>query len=62
MAQPPGYHPPNSTRKVYCLQKALYRLKQSGRQWYQKLIEIMTQHLAFSKCNVDQAMFFPSKW
>jgi Reverse transcriptase (RNA-dependent DNA polymerase) len=48
MAQPPGYHAPNSTGKVCHLQKTLYGLKQSGRCWYQKLIDIMTKHLAFS--------------
>ena len=58
MAQPPGYHAPNSVGKVCRLQKTLYGLKQSGRRWYQKLVEIMTRHLAFSRCDVDQAVFF----
>jgi hypothetical protein len=58
MAQPPGYHAQNSTGKVCRLRKTLYGLKQSGRRWYQKLVEIMTVHLAFSRCDVDQAVFF----
>jgi Reverse transcriptase (RNA-dependent DNA polymerase) len=58
MAQPPGYHAQNSAGKVCRLRKTLYGLKQSGRRWYQKLVEIMTLHLAVSRCNVDQAVFF----
>ena len=58
MAQPPGYHAPNSVRKVCRLQKTLYGLKQSGRHWYQKLVEIMTHYLVFSRCDVDQVVFF----
>ena len=58
MAQPPGYHAPNSSGKVCHLKKTLYGLKQSGRRWYQKLVDIMTHHLKFNRCNVDQAIFF----
>ena len=57
MAQPPGYYAPSSVRKVCCLQKILYRLKQSRRHWYQKLVEIMTHYLAFSRCDVNQVVF-----
>lgn len=32
-------------------------LKQSGRRWYQKLVDIMLK-LGFSRCDVDQAVFF----
>ena len=58
MQQPPGYHAPNSSGKVCRLRKTLYGLKQSGRRWYQRLVEIMVQHLGFSCCDVDQAVFF----
>ena len=58
MRQPPGYHAPNSEGKVCCLRKTLYGLKQSGRRWYQKLVDIMTRRLGFSRCDVDQAVFF----
>jgi Reverse transcriptase (RNA-dependent DNA polymerase) len=42
MSQPPGYHAPNSSGKVCLLQKMLYGLKQSGRCWYQKLVDIIS--------------------
>ena len=58
MQQPPGYHAPGSPKLVCRLRKTLYGLKQSGRHWYQKLVEIMLTHLGFSRCDVDQAVFF----
>jgi hypothetical protein len=58
MQQPPGYHAPNSPRLVCRLRKTLYGLKQSGRRWYQKLVDIMLTHLGFQRCDVDQAVFF----
>jgi hypothetical protein len=58
MSQPPGYHAPNSSGKVCHLRKTLYGLKQSGRRWYQKLVDIMLTKLRFSRCDVDQAVFF----
>ncbi len=59
MKQPPGYSvsDPNGTNLVCHLQKTLYGLKQSGRRWYQKLVEIMDQ-LGFKRCEVDQAVFY----
>ena len=56
MAQPPGYHAPNSTGKVCHLIKTLYSLKQSSRRWYQRLIQIM-ELLKFQRSDVDQAVF-----
>ena len=58
MQQPPGYHASNSPGLVCRLRKTLYGLKQSGRHWYQKLVEIMLTHLGFHQCDVDQATFF----
>ena len=47
MKQPPGYAI-GSPGKVCRLKKTLYGLKQSGRRWYQKLVEIMVTHLKFT--------------
>jgi Reverse transcriptase (RNA-dependent DNA polymerase) len=58
MSQPPGYHAPNSSGKVCILQKTLYGLKQSGQHWYQKLVDIMLTKLLFSRCDIDQAVFY----
>lgn len=52
MKQPPGY------RQACRLRKTLYGLKQSGRRWYQRLVEIMVDKLGFSRCDVDPAVFF----
>jgi len=54
MRQPPGY----SQGSLVCkLHKTLYGLKQSGRRWYQKLVDIMTA-LKFVRSEVDQAVFY----
>ncbi|CAA7264973.1 unnamed protein product [Cyclocybe aegerita] len=57
MCQPPGYRISDSAGKVCRLLKTLYGLKQSGRRWYQRLVEIMVL-LGFEQCAVDQAVFF----
>ncbi|CAA7268571.1 unnamed protein product [Cyclocybe aegerita] len=57
MRQPPGYRISDSAGKVCRLLKTLYGLKQSGRRWYQRLVEIMVL-LGFEQCAVDQAVFF----
>ncbi|CAA7269926.1 unnamed protein product [Cyclocybe aegerita] len=57
MHQPPGYRISDSAGKVCRLLKTLYGLKQSGRRWYQRLVEIMVL-LGFEQCAVDQAVFF----
>ncbi|KDR64888.1 hypothetical protein GALMADRAFT_82558 [Galerina marginata CBS 339.88] len=57
MRQPPGYANPEFIRKVCRLIKTLYGLKQSGRRWYKRLVEIM-KLLGFTVCDVDQAVFF----
>ena len=58
MQQPPGYHTTSNRGPVCRLRKTLYGLKQLGRCWYQKLVEIMMTHLKFSRNDVDQAVFF----
>jgi len=58
MRQPPGYVIYSSQGRVCRLKKTLYGLKQSGRRWYQRLVEIMVKLLGFARCDMDQAMFF----
>ena len=57
MAQPPGYHAPNSVGLVCRLIKTLYGLKQSRQHWYQQLVEIM-ESLKFERSDMDQAVFY----
>ena len=56
MRQPPGYEL-GSKGRVLRLLKSLYRLKQAGRRWYQKLVDIMSK-LGFSRCAGDEAVFY----
>ena len=60
MKQPPGYAASGLHDKVCRLLKTLYGLKQSGRRWYQCLVEIM-KLLGFLQCEVDQAVFYRRK-
>jgi hypothetical protein len=59
MKQAPGYEEVSDDGKVRVLRlwKTLYGLKQAGRRWYHKLVEIMTK-LGFTRCGGDQAVFF----
>ena len=57
MQHPPGYKARDMGTHVLCLRKTLYGLKQSGHRWYQKLLSIF-KSLHFSKCSVDQAVFY----
>jgi hypothetical protein len=57
MCQPPGFESQDHPRKVCRLRKMLYGLKQSGRRWYQRLVEILVDELSFVQCAVDQAVF-----
>jgi hypothetical protein len=54
MCQPPCYQ---QGTMVCQLQKTLYGLKQWGRRWNQRLVEIMTE-MKFLRCEVDQAVFY----
>lgn len=58
MQQPTGFVSKEYPNWVCQLVKTLYSLKQSGRRWYQKLVEIIIGHLKFTQCDVDQAVFF----
>ena len=60
MKQAPGYAAAGLQNKVCRLFKTLYGLKQSGRRWYQCLVEIMNS-LGFLRCEVDQAVFYRRK-
>ena len=59
MKQAPGYEEAGEGGKVKVLRlwKTLYGLKQAGRRWYQKLVEIMMK-LGFLRCEGDQAVFY----
>ena len=56
MKQPPGYEE-EPKEQVLKLSKLLYGLKQAGRRWYQKLMEIMSK-LGFLRCAGDEAVFY----
>ena len=56
MRQPPGYEE-EPKGQVLKLSKSLYRLKQAGRHWYQKLVDIMSK-LGFSRCAGDEVVFY----
>lgn len=60
MKQPPGYPVSAIPNQVCHLKKTLYGLKQSGRQWYQQLVEIM-EGMGLKRCDVDQAVFYQHK-
>ena len=52
MKQPPGYPVSSDSSEACRLLKTLYGLKQAGRHWYKKLVEIM-EALGFKRCDVD---------
>ena len=59
MKQPPSYAMIKPYGKILTMQlfKSLYRLKQAGQHWYQKLVEIVTK-LGFLRSEVDSAVFY----
>jgi len=61
MCQPPGFESAKHPTQVCRLHKTLYGLKQSGRRWYQRLMEILVGKLDFTQCAVDQAVFYRRK-
>ena len=60
MAQPEGFAAPGQEHLVCHLKKSLYRLKQSPRQWYQKLHTTLTD-LGFSRCASDHCVWIWAK-
>lgn len=53
MRQPPGFTAHDASGKVCRLRKTLYGLKQSGRRWYQRLVEILCDKLGIVVVHVD---------
>jgi hypothetical protein len=58
MRQPPGFEVPSKEHQVLCLCKALYSLKQAGRQWYLTLYDLLVNQLGFTRCVNDHAVFY----
>jgi len=42
--QPPGFESKECPEHVYKLDKALYRLKQAPRAWYERLSKFLLEH------------------
>ena len=60
MAQPEGFTAPGQEHLVCRLKKSLYGLKQSPRQWYQKLHSTFVD-LGFSRCASDHCVWVWAK-
>ncbi|KAE8190467.1 hypothetical protein CF336_g5060 [Tilletia laevis] len=56
MRQPPLFEAPGAKNLVCCLKRALYGLKQSGREWYFTLRSALIE-LGFTPSTVDPAVF-----
>nr|GFA89332.1 uncharacterized mitochondrial protein AtMg00810-like [Tanacetum cinerariifolium] len=56
VAQPDGFVDPDHPEKVYRLMKALYRLKQAPREWYDELSKFLTSK-GFTKGAIDPTLF-----
>lgn len=55
MSQPPGYEVGNSNQ-VWLLQRALYGLKQSGREWHTD-IDSFVKSIGFTRCVSDTCVY-----
>nr|GEW47537.1 retrovirus-related Pol polyprotein from transposon TNT 1-94 [Tanacetum cinerariifolium] len=56
VSQPDGFVDPDNLNQVYKLKKALYRLKQAPRAWYDLLSKFLLSQ-EFSKGTVDPTLF-----
>ena len=60
MQQLKGYEVPGKEHHVCLLNRAIYRLRQSGCEWYEMLYGIMSK-LNFKCCRVEHAVFYKYK-
>ncbi|GKE05787.1 retrovirus-related pol polyprotein from transposon TNT 1-94 [Tanacetum coccineum] len=56
VSQPDGFVDTDHPKKVYRLRKALYRLKQAPREWYDELSKFMISK-GYSKGTIDPTLF-----
>nr|GFC90727.1 putative ribonuclease H-like domain-containing protein [Tanacetum cinerariifolium] len=56
VCQPPGFEDPDHPNKVYKVVKALYRLHQAPRTWYETLATYLLEN-GFQRGNIDQTLF-----
>nr|GEU63159.1 retrotransposon protein, putative, unclassified [Tanacetum cinerariifolium] len=56
VVQPDGFVNPDHPEKVYRLRKALYRLKQAPRAWYDELLNFLMSK-GFTKGTIDPTLF-----
>nr|GEZ16111.1 hypothetical protein [Tanacetum cinerariifolium] len=58
--QPPGFEDPKNPDKVYKVVKALYRLHQAPRAWYETLANYLLEN-GFQRGTIDQTLFIKKK-
>ena len=56
MRQAKGYEAPGKEKHVCLLKRAIYGLKQAGREWYELLCQIMLK-LGFRRCRIEHVVF-----
>nr|GFA75937.1 hypothetical protein [Tanacetum cinerariifolium] len=56
VAQPDGFVDPDHPEKVYRLRKALYRLKQAPREWYDELSKFLTSNFFTKGLQIHQSL------
>nr|GEY69710.1 Gag-Pol polyprotein [Tanacetum cinerariifolium] len=54
--QPDGFVNPDHLKKVYCLRKALYQLKQDPRAWYDELLTFLISKNIMNLCMFELSM------
>ena len=52
-----GFKVPSQEDNVIHLKQAIYRLRQTGHEWYEDLMSTLT-NVGFQRCKVEQAMFY----